>query len=146
MEIFLGILLFVFFVWVLIKGWILLVNSIMNPLIKKAEKRDAEALKNNPEYQFWTKAEEFVNELDRVIKNSTIIHRKSGDNHVGDKKTDNIYIAKHHRLFEGHKQAEELWASFKKGYEQLEKQYEDYLEWCYENNEKPVIDPPVTDR
>ena len=68
METFLGLLLFVLFVWVLIKGWILLVNSIMNPLIKKAEKRDAEALKNNPKYQFWLKAEEIITELDRTIK------------------------------------------------------------------------------
>ncbi len=71
MNIVLGIVLFALFVWALIKGWILLVNSIMNPLIEKAEKRDAEALKNNPEYQFWAKTEEKVKELAESIKKAT---------------------------------------------------------------------------
>ena len=72
MNIVLGIVLFALFVWVLIKGWIWIVNSIMNPLVEKAEKRDAEALKNNPEYQFWAKTEEKVKELAESIKNVTV--------------------------------------------------------------------------
>ena len=143
MEAVLGILLFALFVWALIKGWIWIVNSIMNPLIEKAEKRDAEALKNNPEYQFWSKAEEIINELDRAIKEA---REKQPETDNNPKEPDNIYIAKHFRLLEGHKKAEELRKSLSKGYEQLEKQHEDYLNWCAENKQKPIVDPPVTNR
>ncbi len=71
MKVVLGIVLFALFVWALIKGWIWIVNSIMDPLIEKAEKRDAEALENNPEYQFWAKTEEKVKALSESIKKAT---------------------------------------------------------------------------
>jgi hypothetical protein len=68
MRIVAGIGLFILFVGALIGGWIWLVNSIMNPLIKKAEERDKEALKNNVRYQFWTHAEEAVKKLEKDLK------------------------------------------------------------------------------
>ena len=80
MNVVLGIALFVLFVWALIKGWIWIVNSIMDSLIEKAEKRDAEVLKNNPEYQFWAKTAERVKELAESIKRATAPFSSENEN------------------------------------------------------------------
>ncbi len=68
MNAFFGILLFFLFVFSLIGGWIWIVNLIMNPKIKAAEKKREEALKKNAEYQMWLAAEKELKEFDAAIK------------------------------------------------------------------------------
>lgn len=93
--------------------------------------------------KWWIRFVDFI--FDPVIK---YYENKDPRLDVYDSKgyKNNIYITKHYRLFGNHKKAEELRESFRKGYEQLDKQYQDYLKWCSENNEKPIVDPPDTNR
>ncbi len=140
MNVVFGILLFFLFVYSLIRGWIWIVNLIMNPKIKAAEKKREEALKKNEEYQMWLATEKNLKEFDAAIKEA--MKKGYAPKEPAVEQPENTYIAKHFRIIEGHRQAEELRKSFRRGFEDLKRQYKEYLQWCRDNNIKPVVPDP----
>ncbi len=66
------IIIALYLLFLLSKLWIWIVRKIMDPIIEKAEAKAKEELKNNPEYQFWVKAEELLGEfkisLDKLME------------------------------------------------------------------------------